>query len=94
MSHDLTLMPTLFFPILLRVADMAASRAQVQKLHVDVGVQGVAVDFCNNPQVSRAEVSTSSPHCSVSMPACTADQMGHISLLVGITLPMSRPAMC
>ncbi|KAL0047867.1 hypothetical protein WJX82_001975 [Trebouxia sp. C0006] len=23
---------------------------QVQKLHVDVGVQGVAVDFCNNPQ--------------------------------------------
>ncbi len=33
---------------------MAAAFAQVQKLHVDVGVQGVAVDFCNNPQVSRA----------------------------------------
>ena len=25
---------------------------QVQKLHVDVGVQGVAVDFCGNPQVA------------------------------------------
>ncbi len=24
---------------------------QVQKLHVDVGVQGVAVNFCNNSQV-------------------------------------------
>ncbi len=31
---------------------MAAACVQVQKLHVDVGVQGVAVDFCNNPQVS------------------------------------------
>ncbi len=45
-----------------RVADMAAACVQVQKLHVDVGVQGVAVDFCNNPQVSRA---LKSPHLAL-----------------------------
>lgn len=54
MSHDLMLMQMLYFPALSRDADMAAACVQVQKLHVDVGVQGVAVDFCNNPQVSRA----------------------------------------
>lgn len=44
----------LYITTVSRVADMAAACVQVQKLHVDVGVQGVAVDFCNNLQVSRA----------------------------------------
>ncbi|KAL0027199.1 hypothetical protein WJX77_002651 [Trebouxia sp. C0004] len=31
---------------------------QVQKLHVDVAVQGVAVDFCNNPQPLATAISS------------------------------------
>lgn len=37
---------------------------QVQKLHLDVGVQGVTVDFCGNSQVTVLYRCPASASCS------------------------------
>ena len=47
---------------------MAVGDVQVQKLHVDVAVQGVTVDFCGNSQVMAYRVSACHTCLTYSLP--------------------------
>lgn len=64
---------------------VAVMRVQVQKLHVDVAVQGMTVDFCDNSQVIACPVCL-----TYSLSPCL---LPHIASAAGTTLHALQPVM-